>query len=598
MQSLPFEVYQKQKDQHERMLATLRKKQSLLGWLRLGLILVTGVIAFYAFAFSLAAGWIAIIVGVAAFLSIVSVDVNNTKQLNNEKTLLSINNEELKMLNEDFQHRENGNEFAPAQHDYANDLDLFGASSLYQFINRCYTEQGKRLFAENLLQPLAADEVLARHEAIRELAPLFKWRQQLQAFAAQVPVTIKTQLRTKYWIENSQEQFSGEWWKWIILAYTTFTIATAVATMAGYIPVSIFSFLFLCYFITAGVFSRKAMPAYLHLNGIVGEISVIFQLMQFVEKKEFNSPLLKSLKHSVMVDGSPAFVQIGKLKDILNRFDLRLNVFLFLILNSFLLWDLRQMRALNSWRRKNQVQVSQWFELLAKFEVINSLATLHFNKPQWVFPILEERHFHFSGTGIGHPLIPAGQRIVSDFSLVGEGRIALVTGSNMAGKSTFLRSLGVNIVLAQIGSVVCARQMQLSLVKLMSSMRIADNLAENTSTFYAELKKIKSIIEAVGRKEPLFILLDEILRGTNSLDRHTGSKALIRQLIRQHAVAVIATHDVELSKLQELYPGAIDNYHFDVQVEGEELYFDYKLKQGVCTSLNASVLMKKIGIEI
>jgi DNA mismatch repair ATPase MutS len=168
----------------------------------------------------------------------------------------------------------------------------------------------------------------------------------------------------------------------------------------------------------------------------------------------------------------------------------------------------------------------------------------------------------------------------------------------MAGKSTFLRSLGVNIVLAQMGAVACAKSFTLSPVHLMSSMRIADNLAENTSTFYAELKKLKTIIEAVNRHEPVFILLDEILRGTNSFDRHKGSEALIAQLIKQKAVAVIATHDVELAKLEEQYSQSIENYHFDVQVEGEELYFDYKLKHGVCTSLNASILMKKIGIEL
>jgi DNA mismatch repair ATPase MutS len=156
----------------------------------------------------------------------------------------------------------------------------------------------------------------------------------------------------------------------------------------------------------------------------------------------------------------------------------------------------------------------------------------------------------------------------------------------------------VNVVLAQAGAPVCADSLTLSPVSLMSSMRIADNLAENTSTFYAELKKLKTIIEAVNRHEPVFILLDEILRGTNSMDRHKGSQALIAQLEKQNAVAVIATHDLELAKMEKQFGSSIENYHFDVQVEGEELYFDYKLKEGVCTSLNASILMKKIGIEL
>ena len=169
----------------------------------------------------------------------------------------------------------------------------------------------------------------------------------------------------------------------------------------------------------------------------------------------------------------------------------------------------------------------------------------------------------------------------------------------MGGKSTFLRSIGVSVVLALMGAPVCAKSFTISSVRLMSSMRIADNLAENTSTFYAELKKLQNIIEAVNHQEKVFILLDEILRGTNSLDRHTGSKALIKQLINQNAVAIIATHDIELTGMENEHPQSIANYHFDVQVDkNDELYFDFKLKQGVCTSMNASILMRKIGIEM
>jgi len=202
------------------------------------------------------------------------------------------------------------------------------------------------------------------------------------------------------------------------------------------------------------------------------------------------------------------------------------------------------------------------------------------------------------GKNIGHPLIASDTRVNNDYAIQGNARVDLITGSNMGGKSTFLRSIGVNIVLELMGGPVCAKSFSVYPAKLMSSMRIADNLAESTSTFYAELKKLQLIIEAVKRKETVFILLDEILRGTNSLDKHKGSEALIRQLIQQNTVAILATHDIELTQLQEQYPDSISNYHFDVQVANEELYFDYKLKTGVCKSLNATLLMKKIGINI
>jgi DNA mismatch repair ATPase MutS len=356
--------------------------------------------------------------------------------------------------------------------------------------------------------------------------------------------------------------------------------------------------LFIAYFFIALNFSRKATKANLPLSGIVNEVETLYGLIFVIEDKTFHTPLMNRLQQSVKAKHQKAAVQIQKLKEVLNRFDLRLNWIAFIFLNSFLLWDVRQVRALNSWRSKNKLTLPKWYHLIAEVEVLNSLATLHFNKPDWAFPRYRNEHFTLEGYALGHPLLPHSKRISSDFTLKGTAKIALITGSNMAGKSTFLRSLGVNIILAQMGAPVCAESLVLSPVQLISSMRIADNLAENTSTFYAELKKLKTIIEAVNRKEPLFILLDEILRGTNSLDRHTGSKALLRQLIKEKAVAVIATHDVELALLQESFPQSIQNYHFDVQVEGEELYFDYKLKEGVCTNLNASILMKKIGLYL
>ena len=339
------------------------------------------------------------------------------------------------------------------------------------------------------------------------------------------------------------------------------------------------------------------MKAYFHLSGIVGSVDTISELVKLIEEESFQCPHLNNLQASIQATNGKAYVQIKELKDILNRFDLRLNVFVFLVLNSFFLWDVWQMRALNNWKMRNRNVLPQSFHVIAEFEVISSLAALHFNEPDWAFPTFEN-FFTLHGKEIGHPLLSGAKRVTSDFEMDGTGKIALVTGSNMAGKSTFLRSLAVNIVLAQTGSPVCATRFTLSEMSIMSSMRIADNLAENTSTFYAELKKLESIIKAVKEHKPLFVLLDEILRGTNSLDRHIGSKALIRQLIKEKAVAIIATHDVELTALKEEYTEAIDNYHFDVQVENDELYFDYKLKNGVCQSLNASLLMKKIGIEL
>ena len=595
----PLTIYEEEKKKHEEELGKLKKKQTLLGWVRLGIIIFAAIVAFYLFNHSLLWGWIAVVTGIGFFLAIVSVDIDNNKKIARFKLLIQINQEEIDSLNGVFENKYSGLDLLPPLHDYAYDLDVFGKSSLYQLINRGNTEQGRARLADNFLNALPVEQIQERHEAIKELAPQYAWRQQLQAFSLQAPVTKLTQQRTEEWLGEDEKHFSSNKWKIIVWVYSFISIATGVAAAIGYLSSAIFLLLFVVYFFISGSLSKRAIPSHHYLDKIVKEIDTISQLIYWIEEKKFAAVLLNRLQTSVQINNEKAHIQIKELKNILNRFDLReRSPIIFIFANSFLLWDVWQMMSLNAWKRKNKQKLSLWYQLIAEFEVLNSLSTVHFNYPEWAIPNFEKEHFTLEAENLGHPLIHPAQRVNSDFRLKGQAKIALITGSNMAGKSTFLRSLGVNIILAQAGSPICASLFILSPNKLMSSMRIADNLAENTSTFYAELKKLKTIIEAVNRNEPVFILLDEILRGTNSLDKHTGSEALIRQMIKQKAVAVLATHDVELGTLENEFPNSINNYHFDVQVEGEELYFDYKLKHGVCTSLNASILMKKIGIEV
>ncbi len=595
----PEKIYQQQIKELTEKLNALQKRRSILGWMRLLIAVAAFIGVYHLSGYSISTACIIAAVGVALFIFVLGKDADNKRQLQSVKTLLAINEEELGLLAYDYSSRYDGATYLAHEHAFAGDLDVFGKFSLFQFINRCYTEQGRNLLAQDFLAGVTPEEVEQRHQAIKELSPQYKWRQQLQSLAIQTPVTAATQRKIEAWLDSKEEAFTHKAWKGILPLYCLFTISTAIAAILGLIPGSVFSFLFLLYLVLSTTLSRKPTKTYGHLSGVVKEISTLKSLIRLIERKVFTSSLLMQWQEDVTVEGSKASAEIKKLEEVLNRFEARLNVFVFVILNSFLLWDVLRMRTLNKWRAQNRELMSGWFELIARFEVANSLAALHFNKPSWCLPKLPAPYFVFKGKNLGHPLIPDGQRVTSDFDLTGEGQIALITGSNMAGKSTFLRSLGVNTILAQMGAPVCADDLQLSPVQLMCSMRIADNLAENTSTFYAELKKLRTVIEAANLHRPVFILLDEILRGTNSLDRHIGSKALIRQLIKQGVVAVIATHDLELAKLKAELPEAIHNYHFDVQVaNGDELYFDYKLKDGICTSLNASILMRKIGIEL
>lgn len=594
----PQPHYRQELDDQTRLLRQLERKRALLGWLRLAVFVVASLLAYKVFSSVGLPGLVPATAGVAVLLYLVVQDLANNTKIGNTKTLIAINEEELNAMDHRFLDRDDGSRFMPKEHAYAADLDIFGKASVYQWLNRCYTEQGQNLLSQNLLQAQSTAVVLKRQEAVKELAPQLKWRQQFQAFAMQTRVTQGTENRVMLWAAEKDTHFRHPVWKIVVAVYSLLTLSSACAVLLGYIPASAFSGLFLLYSVVSAALSRNAVRPYARLNGIAREIATLQNLVAWLESPAFHSAHLKALQESLSRGSKPASEEIKSLNKILDRFDLRMSIVGLLFLNPFLLWDLRQMFALKGWRRRNKPYLSLWFGTVAEAELVHSTSTLRFNQPTWVFPSFATDDFTLQGSDIGHPLLPPKQRVTNNFTLQNRPKIGLVTGSNMAGKSTFLRSLGVNSVLAQMGAPVCASSFTLSPVHLLSSMRIADNLAENTSTFYAELKKLRTVIEKVKAKEPVFILLDEILRGTNSFERHKGSAAFIGQLIKEGAVAVIATHDVELAEMENSFPGAVENYHFDVQVEGEELYFDYKLKPGVCQSLNASLLMKKIGIEI
>jgi hypothetical protein len=594
----PSAQYHQQLEIFNQQLMDLKQKRTRIGWTRFAVFVVTIIISYKIFSSFGLMGLIPAIAGISILLFLVSLDVSNNAKIQNTKTLLQLNEEELRIIAHQYTDRENGSQFLPAEHAYANDLDLFGPASLYQWLSRCFTQQGRRLLAANLLQPLPVSFILLRQEAIKELAQNLAWRQQWQAFAMQNTITLDMQAKIESWLNEEEKHFLQPAWKTGVIIYSIITLTTAVAAVLDYIPGAVFSGLYFLYLMTSVLFSSKTVRSYVHLNGIVKETATLQALIGWLESEKFVSSHLKNLQQEIKGSSVSAGEEIKSLKTILDRFDLRTSIVGFLFFNPFLLWDVQQMMALNAWRRRNKTLVHQWFNALAEVEVVHSISTVHFNHAAWAFPTFASSHFTFEGENIGHPLIPDEQRVTNGFALEGVAKIELITGSNMAGKSTFLRSLGVNVVLAQMGSPVCASRLLLSPVQVVSSMRIADNLAENTSTFYAELKKLRTIIEMVKAHQQVFILLDEILRGTNSYDRHKGAAALIKQLIRENAVAVIATHDVELAQLETSFPQSITNYHFDVKIEGEELYFDYKLRPGVCQSLNASLLMKKIGIDL
>lgn len=579
-------------------LVLLTKKKGSFAWLRFAI--VAGIVACCYFLFPFGWLWCVLpsVLLVAFFIRIVYADLNNTALLKHTENLLLVNENEQKALAHNYYHFAEGKEYIPREHDYANDLDIFGHASIYQYINRTGSEMGSHTLAEWLLKPASAEMITERQEAIKELAKQTGWRQQLQAYGLAKRIKLDTVNRLQNWFAEDNKFCNNKTWLLVRYLVPAAILTVLALNMADVLNNYIRNYCLLASALLALYISRKVTPLHQQVSKMTDELDVLSESIQLIEKANFNTAFLQRQQQQFVQQKRKSSLQIKGLKKILERFDLRLNFVVFIPLDILLQWDLQQAIALEKWKQANHEKVINWFMALGQMEAISSLTTLYFNHPQWSFPELKADHFFIEGTGIGHPLIPADTSVTNPVRIDYAGQLMLVTGSNMAGKSTYLRSIGVNTVLAMAGAPVCATHFSLSPVKVISSMRIADNLEENTSTFYAELKKLKTIIEKVNKGEKVFILLDEILRGTNSLDRHTGSAALIRQLIKQQAACIIATHDVELANMKAAYPEQILNYHFDVQVSNEELYFDYRLKEGICSSLNASILMKKIGIEL
>jgi DNA mismatch repair ATPase MutS len=330
--------------------------------------------------------------------------------------------------------------------------------------------------------------------------------------------------------------------------------------------------------------NAKILKAY---SGIIGDI----------ENEPFESAELIRLKKDLYLKERNASQYIKRLAVLMEFFDSRASDILSFLISNTLFWELHCVYRIEKWREETVPVIRRWFDVIAAFETLTTFANLHFNNPQWVFPEIREKEFTLKAAAAGHPLIHQKERVCNDIALEKEGSILLVTGPNMAGKSTFLRTVGVNAVLALAGAPVCAETFELSPFQLLTSMQSTDSLDKHLSLFYAELQRLKMVLDGVAGNGHVFFMIDEMLKGTNALDRQKGSIVLIKQLARLKADGIVATHDLELTKLEKEV-GGITNYHFDGYVEGDKLLFDYKLKPGICESFNALVLMKKIGIEL
>jgi len=511
--------------------------------------------------------------------------------------LIKINEAEIGVLDWKFDRFLPGNEYIDPDHPNTSDLDIFGNNSLFQYLNRTSITKGMDQLAAWLSSLSSVKQILRRQEAVEELSLKLEWRQEFLATGRMSKETREDYLKLESWLNEKSLIIRSRFYRILLQILPVLTILSVVLAFR-WVPYNIPIFLILVQLGVIGINLRRINHHHNQISRKFKLIDNFSSLIKLAEDEQFSSEYLKNLQTSLSSSGIKASLQLEKLARIVVQFDRRLNMIMGVILNGLMMWDLLCILRLENWKNANAKEVPGWFNILGEFEALNSLVNFRFNSPGSVFPELCNDDLMVEAEFLGHPLIPEKENIRNDLKISGPGEFLLITGSNMAGKSTFLRTIGVNLILANAGAPVLARKMNWQALRVLTSMRVKDSLSSRESTFYAELKRLRMIIEVLKTEERVFVILDEILKGTNSRDKHFGSEMFIRQLIEEDCGGLIATHDLELNSLEKEFPEQVLNYSFEVQIDKHEFIYDYKLRRGVCQTMNATELMKKMGISI
>ena len=530
------------------------------------------------------------------FLFLLSKEIKLKRKTSFLKNLINVNQIEIQLLKKDLNGINEGQEFIDKQHHFISDLDIFGRKSIFQILNRTSTYTGRIKLAEWLTNPfLNKTEILSRQEAIKELSAKAEWNHEFIALGFQNKEQAKDKEVIEEWL-NEKNTFSNLYLKIACVSLPILSVTAIVLYFIGIINETPFTVLFFVQLGIIGAYTKRINKIHDNLSRKFDSIEKYRQLISLIEKESFKSDLLSKLKSIFVNENNSASNTIKELKSLTDKLDARMNIVVAVLLNGIFLWDINVMCGIENWRKKNKVHFMKWVDAIGEFDAFISLGMYAHNNPSYVFPEVETNHFTIEAENLGHPLIQESVLVKNNYSISHAPKVDLLTGANMAGKSTFLRTIGVNLTIAMIGAPVCASKYKFSPIHLFTSLRTNDSLQENESFFYAELKRLHLLTEQYEQGKQVFFLLDEILKGTNSKDQHAGSEALIKKILRLSGVGIVATHDVELSKLSSQFPDQVRNLCFEITIKDDKLNFDYKLSEGVCSTMNASFLMKKMGI--
>lgn len=493
---------------------------------------------------------------------------------------------------------ETGEAHRDSHHPYANDLDLFGDGSLFQLLCTARTPTGQKTLARWLLAPAPRDEVCQRQDAVRELRDGLRLREDLSQLGADVASKLDPDALVRWAGKESPLEPSPQL-RWGIACICAFSISTLVLwAMTSIGPLPFLFALALQGAVGAGM-RRKVRPLISGITHPTRDLVLFRDLLRCLEANTYTGTRLSELRQVFDSEGLAASVRITQLERLTHLLDARHNQ-LFAPIGALLLWGTQLSLAIAHWQRRWGSQVPAWIKAAGDLEALNSLAAYHYEHPEDPFPEISgvTDAVVFEGQSMGHPLIPDSRCTRNDIRLGSAPQMLLVSGSNMSGKSTLLRTAGVNSVLALAGGTVRAERLRLSALSVAASIQIHDSLAEGTSRFYAEILRLRQILDQCEERPPVLFLLDEMLHGTNSHDRRIGAQAIVRELLARGAIGLVTTHDLALAKIADELAPRVQNVHFEDYLEDGEVRFDYRLRPGVVTKSNALDLMRAIGLEV
>lgn len=576
----------------------LKRKINYLSWLRLLVFLGAIGMLWLISPFSLTLSIVCFILLMLIFVVIIRLQSRLQDLSGLLQAKQQLMEKELQALNGEWPEFENPDDPAMDTLSFVADLDIFGRGSLYQYINRTFSGKGENRLSYYLCD-ISTDRnmIHQRQQCIRELSDKHEWIITYYAIGKQNKLSNHKYARLLSWAGSEKKKYwSTGMYLLLSIAIPAIQSIMLILLITGVINGYHFLVSLLAALAINGLFLRRVNRVHNSISKTYDLLLTTSGLIQQIEKTPFSSAMAKQLQSQLHHEGISPAGQLRKLSKIVSALDNRLNILVGIFLNALVMWDLQQMIRLEKWHHRFGHKVPEWISVTAEFEALCSLAVFAINHPGFSFAELSDTPGLLEAVEAGHPLIDKKRRVCNNFIMQQQGQFVVITGANMAGKSTFLRTIGVNIVLAASGTVVCAKKWNYFPVKLLTGIRISDNLLNNESYFYAELKRLQQIVESKKQGEKSMILLDEILRGTNSSDKHRGTVLLLKKLLSLNGAGIIATHDVSIGSLEKELPGKIVNHCFEVELENDELYFDYKLKPGISQKLNASFLLEKMGI--